>query len=148
MDEAMVRPLIERVAMEARQRVANDPTGQLGISTAVRQVMRDLGLEKREDWFEFVRREALQGAVLYQITCVVPDGQDADRRIDSIGGGGWRLTLDQAIEGIEAGRWSFIVNVGGYADTVIVASRNGRKYLKTRGDGVEPNNLLDLPRCL
>lgn len=44
----------------------------------------------------------------HQITCIIPDSADADRRIDSIGGssggtdgGGWCITLDVAIKGIE-----------------------------------------------
>jgi hypothetical protein len=87
----------------------------------------------------------------HQVTCIIPDGADADRRIDSIGGtggGSWQLPLDDAIAGIESAKLAFYVNVRGHRDDVIVAlRRNGRKYLKTRGDGVEPNNLLALPRC-
>lgn len=94
-------------------------------------------------------------AVRHQVTCIVPDGADADRRIDSIGGssgakdgdGAWKLKLDEAIKGIENGTWEFWVNVNNRSVRVVVASRNGRKYLKTEADGAEPNNLLNLPRC-
>ena len=91
----------------------------------------------------------------HEVTCIVPDGTDLDRRIDMIGGrigadngGPWSLKLDAAIAGIENGKWSFWTQGGGKATNVIVAVRtSGRKYLKTEADGVEPNNLLALPKC-
>lgn len=91
----------------------------------------------------------------HEITCIIPDGSDADQRIDAIGGsagsennnGPWTLLIDDAIAGIESGKWSFWTQGGGRPANVIVASRNGRKYLKTENDGVEPNNLLSLPTC-
>ncbi|ANK79397.1 MAG: hypothetical protein TEF_00285 [Rhizobiales bacterium NRL2] len=94
-------------------------------------------------------------AARHEITCIIPDGADEDRRIDSIGGktgaknggGPWRLPLDKAIAGIENGTWAFWTQGGGKPVNVIVASRNGRKYLKTENDGAEPNNLLSLPTC-
>ena len=93
-------------------------------------------------------------AARHEITCIVPDAGDADRRIDAIGGaaggtggGSWKISLDDAIAGIESGKWSFWTNGGGKPVNVIVASRNGRKYLKTENDGQEPNNLLSLPEC-
>lgn len=93
-------------------------------------------------------------AARHEVTCIIPDGNDADRRIDSIGGskgsasdGPWRLKLDNAITGIENGTWAFWTKGGGEETNVVVAVRNGRKYLKTEADGVEPNNLLSLPTC-
>lgn len=89
-------------------------------------------------------------ATNYQVTCIIPDGADADRRIDSIGGssgGGWKLRLDDAISRIEGGKEAFWTTANGKSVWVVVAVRNGRKYLKTELDGAEPNNLLALPRC-
>ncbi|MET4699274.1 hypothetical protein ABIE65_002304 [Constrictibacter sp. MBR-5] len=93
-------------------------------------------------------------AARHEITCIVPDGADRDRRIDRIGGasggtggGGWRLSLDEAIAGIENNTWEFWTRGGGKPVEVIVATHNGRKYLKTEADGAEPNNLLSLPTC-
>jgi len=86
----------------------------------------------------------------HQVTCIIPDGEDADRRIDSIGGpsgGGWCIKLDRAIQGIESGEWEFWTVANGISVWVIVATRNGKKYLKTEADGTEPNNLLSLPHC-
>ena len=94
-------------------------------------------------------------AAEHQVTCITPDQSDADRRIDRIGGssgakntgGAWRLKLDSAIAGIENGTWRFWTKANGKRVEVIVATRNGRKYLKTEADGAEPNNLLALPHC-
>jgi hypothetical protein len=90
-------------------------------------------------------------ATRHQVTCITPDGSDADQRIDAIGGtdgNGWKLLIDAAITGIESGQWTFWTYADGRAADVIVAKRsNGRKYLKTTADGIEPNNLLKLPRC-
>jgi hypothetical protein len=30
---------------------------------------------------------------------------------------------------------------------VIVAVHNGHKYIKTKADGIQPDNLLSLPEC-
>ena len=91
----------------------------------------------------------------HQVTCIIPDGNDADRRIDSIGGskgaanggGAWCIKLDEAIKGIEDEKWRFWTVANGKSVWVIIAQRNGRKYLKTEADGAEPNNLLSLPPC-
>lgn len=81
----------------------------------------------------------------YQVKWIIPDGNDADRRIDAIGGDGFCHRLDDAIYNIQRGIHSFYVQNGFYRVNVIVASRNGRLYLKTENDGLEPNNLLSLP---
>jgi hypothetical protein len=94
-------------------------------------------------------------AARHQVTCIIPDGSDADQRIDAIGGatgstsgGSWQLLIDNAIAKIEDGTYSFWTYAEGRVADVIVAKRdNGRKYLKTTADGIEPNNLLALPRC-
>lgn len=84
----------------------------------------------------------------YEVTCIVPDGNDPDRRIDAIGGYRWNLKIDEAIQHIESGVNSFYTNQQGLFARVIVAVRsNGRKYLKTTADGQEPNNLLSLSHC-
>jgi hypothetical protein len=60
----------------------------------------------------------------------------------------WKLTEDQAIAGIESGRWNFWVHASGRSVWVVVArSAYGHKYLKTEADGERPDNLLSLPPC-
>jgi len=88
-----------------------------------------------------------------RVECVnKTDRYNPHERIENIGGKNadgtrWKLSEDDAIAGIESGKWAFYVNVGGNAVAVIVATRLGHKYLKTVADGDQPNNLLSLPEC-
>jgi hypothetical protein len=87
-----------------------------------------------------------------QIRCIKKtDRADPHERISHIGGFTdtmWSVSLDEAIRMIESGDWRFYVSVGGRGVWVVVAtSPSGRKYLKTEGDGLLPNNLLSLPEC-
>ena len=87
-----------------------------------------------------------------QISCINKnDRSSAYERISSVGGarGGtrWKLSLSEAIKSIEDRRYSFYTSVGGHVRKVIVASRNGTKYLKTEADSDTPDNLLSLPEC-
>ena len=86
-----------------------------------------------------------------QIKCINKDDRyDPYSRITHVGGyvtSQWKLTLDDAIAYIESGEWEFYTFVGGHRRDVIVATRNGRKYLKTVADHDTPDNLLSLPEC-
>lgn len=86
------------------------------------------------------------------VTCHKPDNADADRRIQGLGGpsgGGWYRDIDTIIAWIETGTYRFYTSTrDGKIAWIVVAKRsNGRKYLKTEADGLEPNNLLALPHC-
>jgi len=89
----------------------------------------------------------------HEIKCINKSNRlNPNERIDFIGGLNpngtrWRISLERAIEGIESGKWGFYVNSKGAFVNVIISSHNGRKYLKTVNDGLEPNNLLSLPEC-
>ena len=86
----------------------------------------------------------------YQITCHRPDNADRDRRMQGVGGpdaGGWYGTVDAVISLINNGHSFWTVDQRGNSVWVIVAKRNGREYIKTQSDDLEPNNLLSLPVC-
>ena len=90
----------------------------------------------------------------YLISCVTRSAlMNHDRRIMGIGGvnrdgAHWRLSQDNAIAAIEAGRWSFYIERGARAVPVVVGvSKYGTKYLKTSADALHPETLLALPGC-
>ncbi|PZQ80515.1 MAG: DUF3892 domain-containing protein [Ancylobacter novellus] len=84
----------------------------------------------------------------FRVTCHKPDNIDRDRRLEGLGGSGWYRDIDTLISLIEGGENKFwTVDTAGNSVWIEVKERNRRKYLKTTSDGVEPNNLLALPRC-
>lgn len=88
-----------------------------------------------------------------QIQCInKTDRQSPHERIRNIGGinpdgSRWRLSLNDAIQYIKNGTYSFFVSVNGNSVNVIIARHTGYEYLKTENDGDQPNNLLSLPEC-
>lgn len=93
--------------------------------------------------------------ITVQIRCInKTDRMDPAERIKAVGGvngdgSRWKLSLDDAIRGVESGKYRFYVErPAGHRVWVVVAkSASGRKYLKTENDGEQPNNLLSLPEC-
>ncbi|GEN09142.1 hypothetical protein MFU01_41790 [Myxococcus fulvus] len=90
-----------------------------------------------------------------RVSCVVKDDRFSRyESIQSIGGvnpdgSNWKLSLQDAIVAIERGTYGefYVERPTGDRVRVVVAERNGKKYLRTSADGDEPNNLLSLPRC-
>jgi hypothetical protein len=93
-------------------------------------------------------------AARVQVQCITKSNRTSPHeRITHIGGKNadgtrWKVSEERAIQGIENGEWSFYVSAGGRTADVIIATRLGRKYLKTVNDGETPDNLLSLPECL
>lgn len=88
-------------------------------------------------------------ATSLQVTCINKgDRQSPHTHITHIGSSnGWKHSQEDAIRYIENYTYEYYVNKGGHNVKVIVATRNGRKYLKTQNDGDTPDNLLSLPEC-
>jgi hypothetical protein len=88
-----------------------------------------------------------------EISCVNKwDRQNEHERIQNVGGANlngarWKLSEDEAIQGIDSGRWAFFVRYPVEVD-VVVAQHGERKYLRTDPDKTKENNLLRLPECL
>jgi hypothetical protein len=90
----------------------------------------------------------------HEIGCInKSDRYNPHERIQNVGGRNgdgtaWKMSEDDAITGIETGKWSFYVSKQGRTVDVIVAlSAHGHKYLRTVADGLQPDNLLNLPEC-
>ena len=92
-------------------------------------------------------------AARVQIHCVnKTPRQDPHLRISRVGGVRldrvrWKLTEADAIAGIKQGKWDFYVRAGGATADVVIATHDGNEYLKTKPDGLHPDNLLALPEC-
>lgn len=86
-----------------------------------------------------------------QVTCIRKrDRQNPHERIEGIGGHSpsqWYIPEETAIRNVERDAQSYYTSVGGHSVWVIVATHNGRKYLKTQADSYSPDNLLSLPEC-
>ncbi|MCD4655011.1 DUF3892 domain-containing protein [bacterium] len=58
----------------------------------------------------------------------------------------WIISLREAIEGIENGRWQFFVKQNiSQLNLIVATSPSGYKYLKTEIDSDIPEHLLNLP---
>ncbi len=89
-----------------------------------------------------------------QILCIRKSNQmEPHRRITHFGGLNdkgqqWRVSQEEAIQGIESGRWQFHIRIRGRNVPVVIGvSGDGKKYLKTPADRLQPNDLLSLPEC-
>jgi hypothetical protein len=93
-------------------------------------------------------------AIALQVRCINRTTRtEPHERIQNVGGiavddSRWKLSESQAIAEIKRRAYAFYVDVPlGHRVEVIIATRLGREYLKTRSDGEQPDNLLALPEC-
>jgi len=89
---------------------------------------------------------------IFQIKCVRKrDSVHPHERIQNVGGFDngrpWKITQETAIQGIESGKWKFYASGSAGSVWVVIATFNGRKYLKTQSDVESPDTLLRLPEC-
>jgi hypothetical protein len=61
----------------------------------------------------------------------------------------WSLSVEEAIEGILNGTWSFFIELNVYdlADVEVATSPSGQLYLKTEVDPDTPDELLFMAEC-
>jgi Protein of unknown function (DUF3892) len=61
----------------------------------------------------------------------------------------WNLAVEEAIQGVLKGTWSFFIELGVYdlVDVEVATSPSGVHYLKTAVDQDTPDELLFLPDC-
>jgi hypothetical protein len=88
--------------------------------------------------------------VKLQITCIDKTvSEDPAHRIVGIHGGSsghhWMVSQEDAIRGIERNDWEFYVYSQGKIVNIVVAERDGEKYLKATCDADQPDFLLTLP---
>jgi len=92
-------------------------------------------------------------AIRRKVSCINKRGNhyDAHERIQNIGGIlnylRWKESESTAIIQLNNKTHEYYVDKNGRSVEVIVASHNGRPYLKTTDDGYAPNNLLSLDEC-
>lgn len=79
-----------------------------------------------------------------EVTCA--NREKPHEYVKSIGGPGWSMPAEKAIEAINKGD-EFFVNVGTKKVDVIVIQMNGKHFLKTKRDHSYQNNLDNLPPC-
>jgi len=92
-------------------------------------------------------------AVLRQVSCVTKRNYyfDPHEIIKSFGGEylgfPWELPDYMVLHYIKTGMEKYYVQSGGRKLKIVVASHNGKEYLKAETDDYSPDTLLALPDC-
>lgn len=88
------------------------------------------------------------------VGCAVPDSDDADSRIDSLGGTytrngrpvQWAMSIDDAVAHLRGGG-TMVVAPGTPEEATVSVVEGSSPYLRTSRDSPTDNNLAALPRC-
>jgi len=98
--------------------------------------------------------EVITKLTIHIVSCIQKRGShyDPHERISSIGGINsdgtrWKLPENDAIKAIEGNRYRFQIKINNKNTLIVIATHNGRKYLKAETDGYSPDNLLSFPEC-
>ncbi len=86
-----------------------------------------------------------------QVSCIVKPNRssqhDGITHIGGLAGGGWKWTVKQAIDSINAATNTFHTMVNGKRAEIAVVNGPSGPYLRTHADGQWNDNLLALPGC-
>jgi hypothetical protein len=88
-----------------------------------------------------------------QVSCINKRGNhyNAHERIQAIGGVAngyrWKDSEATSIANVKRDASAYYTSVNGKSAWLVIATHNGREYLKTENDGYSPDNLLSLPEC-
>ena len=83
-----------------------------------------------------------------QVTCISKQHRENPYEgITHLGGSGWKWTLTQVVDSIEAKSNTFYTLVNGKRADIGVVNGPSGKYLRTYADGIWNDNLLALTEC-
>jgi nucleotide-binding universal stress UspA family protein len=91
---------------------------------------------------------AMEGQMASQITCITkPHPHNDHEAITNVGGAAFYITRQECANNIDSGRETYFVHVGAFRTEVTTYVKNGVKYIRTRADSTQKDNLLSLPQC-
>jgi hypothetical protein len=83
-----------------------------------------------------------------QITCITKPGPyDDHEHITHVGGASFYITREACANNIDTGRETYFVQVGNDRADVTTYTRNGLKFIRTKRDRTNRDNLLSLRQC-
>ena len=88
-----------------------------------------------------------------RITCITkPNAHSSHEHITNVGGvrsngGGFYITREECANDIDNRKDTYYVEVGKSRIDVQTYTRGGTKYIKTRNDDTQKDNLLSLKQC-
>ena len=82
----------------------------------------------------------------HMVRCV---SKGSDGRVTAIGGTNsdgksWKMSADQAVDGIKSGKYKFYITIDGKGTWIVLDQQQGKDVLKSEGDS---SILTSLPEC-